>query len=69
MSDALAQLLELRVRFRRIPEARNMVDRALVLIARAAAADEVGVALDAEVAQLEAELARRFGAPSGLSLH
>jgi hypothetical protein len=69
MSGALAQLLELRVRFRRNREARAMVDRAMVLVARAAAAGEVGAGLDAEVAQLAAELARRFGAPSSLSLH
>ena len=69
MSGALAQLLELRVRFRRNREARAMVDRAMVLVARAAAAGEVGAGLDAEVAYLAADLARRFGTPSGCSLH
>ncbi len=69
MSDALGQLLELRVRFRRNPEARALVDRALVLVAKAAAKDADDVALDLEVAALSAELARRFGPATRLSLH
>ena len=69
MSDALGQLLELRVRFRRNPEARALVDRALVLVAKAAAADADPFALDLEVAQLRADLARRFGSPKGFSVH
>jgi RNase P protein component len=69
MSDALAQLLELRVRFRRNPEARALVDRALVLVARAAADDADRAALEDEFVQLAAELARRFGTPSRLTLH
>lgn len=69
MSDVLGQLLELRVRFRRNPEARALVDRALVLVAKAAAKDADDAALDHEVAALSAELARRFGPPTRLSLH
>ena len=69
MSDALAHLLELRLRFRRNPEARALVDRALVLVAKGAAADADPFALDLEVAQLRAELARRFGSPEGFRLH
>lgn len=69
MSDALGQLLELRVRFRRNPEARALVDRALVLVAKATAKDTDDVALDLEVAALSAELARRFGPTTRLSLH
>lgn len=69
MSDALGQLLELRVRFRRNPEARALVDRALVLVAKAAAKDADDVALDLEVAALSAELVGRFGPTRRLSLH
>ncbi len=69
MSDALAHLLELRLRFRRNPEARALVDRALALVARAAGPDADPAVLDAEVAHLAADLARRFGTPSGCSLH
>ncbi|WP_374576353.1 hypothetical protein [Phenylobacterium sp.] len=69
MSDALGQLLELRLRFRRNPEARALVDRAIALVAKATAADADPCALDLEVAKLGAELTRRFGSPSGVSFH
>jgi hypothetical protein len=69
MSDALAHLLELRLRFRRNPEARALIDRALALVARAAGPDADPAVLDAEVAYLAADLARRFGTPTGCSLH
>jgi hypothetical protein len=69
MSDALGQLLELRVRFRRNPEARALARRALVLVAKAAAKHADDVALDLEVAALCAELARRFAPTTQLILH
>ena len=69
MSDALAHLLELRLRFRSNPEARALVDHAIALVAKATAADADPCALDLEVAQLGAELSRRFGSPRGIRLH
>lgn len=69
MSDGLGHLLELRLRFRRNPEARALVDRAIALVAKATTADADPCALDLEVAQLGAELTRRFGSPRGISLH
>ena len=65
----MGQLLELRLRFRRNPEARALVDRAIALVAKATAADADQCALDLEVTKLSAELARRFGSPRGVSLH
>lgn len=69
MSDALRQLLELRVRFRRNPEVRALARRALVLVAKAAAKDADDVALDLEVAAFSAELARRFAPTTRFILH
>jgi hypothetical protein len=60
MCDPVARLLELRLRFRRNPQARAYVDRALVLAARALADDADMVALDDEVSRLAEDLAVRF---------
>lgn len=70
MDDALAYLLELRVRVRRSPEARAIVDRCLSLIARAADADDhTLLELEREVAALADDLALRFGAPKTVRTH
>lgn len=65
MSCDIAHLLELRVRLRRSPEGRAIVDRCLSIVARAAAAEDPQVLarLKAEARALEDELALRFGAP------
>jgi hypothetical protein len=62
--EAVAHLLELRVRVRHSREARALVDRCLALIARANGADSEELrALYREVDVLGDELALRFGAP------
>jgi hypothetical protein len=61
MQDPLAQLLELRLRFRRNPEARGYVDRALVLVAEAIGQHPNDEAIDREVSRLADDLAVRFG--------
>ena len=64
MDDPVAHLLALRLRYRRNPEARALVDRCLQIVARALAAEDADwSAIDADVDQLRASLARRFGAP------
>lgn len=64
MEDALAWLLELRLRVRSNPEALALVDRGLAIVARAATADaETMRALERELAELGDALALRFGAP------
>jgi hypothetical protein len=66
MSDPQARLFELRLRFRRNPEARALVDRCLVLVARATEDGAGMAALDREVTRLADDLALRFGAPAGV---
>ena len=69
MSCSLAYLLELRLRVRRSPEARAIVDRCLQLVARVEAAEVHELpALQAEVRRLEDDLALRFGAPQSALL-
>ena len=63
MSDPQARLFELRIRFRRNREARALIDRCLILVANASAADADMTALDCEVTKVADELAQRFGAP------
>jgi hypothetical protein len=61
MCDSLARLLELRLRFRRNPEARAYVDRALAVLAQAIGDDADSEAIDCEVTRLADDLAARFG--------
>jgi hypothetical protein len=61
-------LLALRLRYRRNPEARALVDRALALVARAQTADEAAfLELKAETQGLADMLALRFGPPNGVT--
>ena len=64
MSDPLARLLELRLRYRRNPQARALVDRCLMLVAQACGANADMAALDQDVTALADDLALRFGAPA-----
>jgi hypothetical protein len=70
MDSAIAHLPELRIRFRRNPEARALVDRCLWLISEEADADEARLAeLHLEVERLRAELAARFGEKAQVTHH
>ncbi len=69
MCDPQARLFQLRLRFRRNPEARALVDRGLLLVARATEAGADMAALDREVTQLADDLALRFGAPKRVRAH
>lgn len=67
---SIAALLAMRLRFRRNPEARALVDRALSLVARAESADEAQfLELKVETQRIAGELALRFGAPKGAVTH
>jgi hypothetical protein len=63
MCDPLARLLEMRLRFRRNPQARTDIDRALAAVAAALAGDPDFAALDREAMGLAERLTRRFEAP------
>lgn len=70
MDEAVAHFLELRVRVRRDPEARAIVDRCLLILAKARTADAEGfAALQDEILALGDELALRFGAPATVVQH
>ncbi|MBJ7411256.1 MAG: hypothetical protein JHD15_12945 [Phenylobacterium sp.] len=70
MEDALAYLLDLRLRCRGNPEATALVDRCLALLARAETADAAELQqLEAEIEALRGELAERFGHPQTLTRH
>lgn len=70
LDDALAYFLDLRLRLRGRPEAVALVDRCLLLIARAEGAGSADIAgLEAEVADLRAELEARFGPRAPLTVH
>jgi hypothetical protein len=68
--DPQTRLYELRLRVRRNPEARAMIDRCLAIVARAYAveADSDFEALDREVTVIVDDLALRFGAPTGATV-
>jgi hypothetical protein len=70
MSRGIAYFLELRVRLRRNPEGRAIVDRCLQLYVKAqGVADEAALcALEAEIRRLEDDLALRFGARQSVTL-
>ena len=63
MCDPQARLLELRLRFRRNPEARALIDRALMLLTKVSTADADLEAFDRDVTKLADDLALRLGAP------
>jgi hypothetical protein len=70
LSDALAYLLDLRLRCRGNPEAMALVDRCLALLARAETADAAELQeLEAVIEAIRLELAARFGPPSDLVQH
>jgi hypothetical protein len=64
LEDALAYLLDLRLRCRGNPEAMALVDRCLALLARTETADPIELQqLEAEIETLRGELVERFGPP------
>lgn len=70
LEQALAYLLDLRLRCRGNPEAMALVDRCLALLARAETADAGELQqLEAEIEALRVELANRFGPPPGFVRH
>lgn len=70
LDEAVAYLLDLRLRYRDHPAARAFVDRCLLLLARADGADAtVARELQAEIDGLAAELEARFGPPKLLTVH
>ena len=70
LDEALAYLLDLRLRCRGNPEAMALVDRCLALLARAETADAAELQqLEAEIEALRVELADRFGPPPGFARH
>jgi hypothetical protein len=70
LEDALAYLLELRLRCRGNPETRALVDRCLALLAQAERADgEELKRIEAEIETLRTELAARFGPPRSTARH
>ena len=70
MDHAIAYFLELRIRFRRNPEARAIVDRCLALVAAAGEADAQRLAeLQRDVEALREELVSRFGEKPALIWH
>jgi hypothetical protein len=70
MDDALAHLLDLRMRVRRRPEARAIVDHCLEMLARAADADAATLLiLERQLGAFRADLELRFGLAKALSRH
>ena len=70
LEEALAYLLDLRLRSRGNPEATALVDRCLLLLARAQKAGAVELdQLEAEFEGLRVELMERFGPPPEFVRH
>lgn len=70
LEEALAYLLDLRLRCRGNREAMALVDRCLLLLARAQTAGAAELQqLEAEFEALRSELVERFGPPSGFVRH
>lgn len=68
-AESLGWLLELRLRVRRNPESRAIVDRCLSICAQASKADPAELArLHAQVLEIADTLAVRFGAPKNAVL-
>lgn len=68
--EALAYLLELRLRCRGKPEATALVDRCLALLTQAQTADAAELQqLEVKIEALRVELADRFGPPPGFTRH
>jgi hypothetical protein len=69
LAEQIAPLLEMRVRVRRNPHARALIDWALAIVAEAHGADATRLAeLRAAVEALTRELELRFGAPRSASI-
>ncbi len=70
MEEALAYLLDLRLRCRGNREALGLVDRCLLLLSRAQTAGAAELQqLEAEFEALRSELIQRFGPPSEILRH
>jgi IS5 family transposase len=70
LEDALAYLLDLRLRCRGNREAMALVDRCLLLLSRAQTAGAAELQqLEAEFEALRGELVQRFGPPPGILRH
>lgn len=70
VEEALAYLLDLRLRCRGNPDAMALVDRCLALLARAETANAAELQqLEVEIEVLRVELAERFGPPPGFARH
>lgn len=67
MKEALAYLLNLRLRCRGNRYATALIDRCFSLLARAETAELQH--LEAEIEELRAELAERFGPPPDTMIH
>ena len=67
-ADYLGYLLELRLRCRRSPAARALVDRCLALIVAAERGEADDTAIRREIANIANDLALRFGAPATASI-
>jgi hypothetical protein len=70
VKEALAYLLNLRLRCRGHRYATALIDRCLSLLARAETAEGAELQhLEAEIEELRAELAERFGPPPDTMIH
>jgi hypothetical protein len=70
MDSTVAYLVELRIRFRRNPQARAIVDHCLALVAAAGEADAERLAdLERDIEALRAELVARFGEKPARACH
>jgi hypothetical protein len=70
LEEALAYLLDLRLRCRGNREAMALVDRCLLLLSRAQTAGAAELQqLEAEFDALRAELVARYGPPQGIVRH
>lgn len=70
VEDALAYLLDLRLRCRGNREATALIDRCLALLAQAECTDAAALArLESEIETLRTELAERFGPPQNVVRH
>ena len=69
MEELIGELLELRIRVRRNPQAKSLVDLALSLMTRLDGATDAELAdLTVEITRIHEDLALRFGAPSNANV-